>query len=184
MELATSRNGRDRRGERGWRLLRSNPDYVADWRAHAGPVAHEAPPFPLRRQTVADLGAARWNLLTWEDPRTARHAELFWADVAMIEARAVDVESSGGEALSSVVWKSGATFTGLRLRDGGLFIKMARGRAAEQLRVVDGGAFDPARTGLEVAVRAGAPSRSAWVRVDTLDGLVFACRRAGIKRRR
>ena len=33
---------------------------------NAGPVVQEAPPFPLRRQTVEDLEAARWNLLAWE----------------------------------------------------------------------------------------------------------------------
>ena len=40
---------------RAWRRLRSNSHYVADWRAHAGPVALEAPPYPLRTQTRADL---------------------------------------------------------------------------------------------------------------------------------
>ena len=33
---------------------------------NAGPVVQEAPPFPLCRQTVEDLEAARWNLLAWE----------------------------------------------------------------------------------------------------------------------
>ena len=101
MEVATNSGGKAHHAARVWRALRSNPDYVADWRAHAGPVAHEAP-FPLHRQTVADLRAARWNLLAWEDPRTVRHAELFWADVAMVEARAVDARGRDTRALLRV----------------------------------------------------------------------------------
>ena len=46
-----------------WRSLRSDPDYVVDWRANGGPVMQEPPPFRLRRQTAADLRAAHWNLL-------------------------------------------------------------------------------------------------------------------------
>ena len=53
----------DRDPERTWRRLRENPDYVADWRASAGPTAREAPPLAFRRQTEADLEAARWELL-------------------------------------------------------------------------------------------------------------------------
>ena len=45
-------------GRPSWRSLRTDPDYVADWRANAGPVVQEAPPFPLRRQTVEDLESA------------------------------------------------------------------------------------------------------------------------------
>ena len=152
----------------------SNPDYVADWRAHGGPVAHEAAPFPLRRQTVADLKAARWNLLAWEDPRLTGHASPFWADVPMVEARVVDPEDSGGDALLHIVRNCGATFTGLRLRDGGLIIKVARGRKAEQMKVTDGKAFDPARSGLKIALRADAFPPGEWARVEGLDATVLA----------
>ena len=51
-----------------WRALWTKPDYVEDWRVNAGPVLREPPPIPLRRQTEADLGAARWGLLAWEAP--------------------------------------------------------------------------------------------------------------------
>ena len=48
-------------GKRVWRELRSNPDYVADWRAHSGePAPLERAPLPLRAQTLADLGPATW----------------------------------------------------------------------------------------------------------------------------
>ena len=74
----------------------------------------------------------------------------FWPDVPTFEGRALDLGASSEEALFHVLCKSRATFTGLRLRDGGLIIKVARGRKAEQIRVTDGEAFDPARSGLEV----------------------------------
>ena len=80
--------GTQSRGARpSWRSLRTDPDYVADWRANAGSAAHEAPPFPFRRQTEADLKAARWNLLVWEDPYHPARAQLFWADAPMVDAR-------------------------------------------------------------------------------------------------
>ena len=95
-EMATRAAGRD--PERAWRRLREHPDYVADWRASAGPPLREAPPYAFRRQTEADLKAARWNLLAWEDPRYPRWAELFWADMPAVEARATDPGTSGEHA--------------------------------------------------------------------------------------
>ena len=142
--------------KRAWRLLVSNPDYVADWRAHGRMVAHDAPPFPLRRQTVADLKAARWNLLAWEDPWLTRYNWPFWADVPMVEARVVDPAQCGGDALSRIVRDSGATFTGLWFRDGSLILKVARRRKTQQIRVADAKDFDPARSGFEIGGRVDA----------------------------
>ena len=159
--------------ERVWRRLRENPDYVADWRASAGPTVREAPPYAFRRQTDADLKAARWNLLAWEDPRHPQWAELFWADVAMVEARVVEAGPSGGLSWHHLLRRAGATFTGLRLLDGALVLKVWRGRETGQIRVVDGGAFDPALSGFEVAMRQGARARSGRVLVESLDGIVL-----------
>ena len=165
----TSRaRGGDR--ERAWKRLRDSPDYVADWRSNAGPTVREAPPHPFRRQTQADLEAARWNLLAWEDPHHPQWAELFWADVAMIEAR---VAEPGAHAWRRLVLRAGAKFTGLRLLDGALVLKVWRDRETAQLRVVDGAAFDPALNGLEIAVREGEGARRRWVRVESLGGEVF-----------
>ena len=160
--------GTQGRGARpGWRSLRTDPDYVADWRANAGPPAHEAPPFPFRRQTEADLKAARWNLLAWEDPRHPSLAELFWADVPMVEARTAG--DAGRYALWRVVRMSGARFMGLRLRDGTLIVKVVKGRRSAQIRVIDGEAFDPARSGLEIPARTERPARCVRTRVESLD---------------
>ena len=158
------------RGARpSWRSLRTDPDYVADWRANAGPTVHEAPPFPFRRQTEADLKAARWNVLAWEDPRYPSLAELFWADTPMIETRTAG--DAGGYALWHVVRMSGARFMGLRLRDGTLIVKFVKGRRSAQIRVIDGEAFDPARSGLEIPARTERPARGARTRVESLDSV-------------
>ena len=75
-----------RDSRRVWRELSSNPKCVADWRAHAGePARLEPAPFPLRAQTAADLAAARWGLLAWEDPGLGDRASPFWADVPMVK---------------------------------------------------------------------------------------------------
>ena len=156
--------------ERAWRRLRENPDYVAHWRASAGPTVREAPPYAFRRQTEADLKAARWNLLAWEDPRHPQWAELFRADVAMVEAR---VAEPGEHAWRRLLRRAGATFTGLRLLDGALVLKVWRGHETGQIRVIDGAAFDPALSGLEVAMRQGVRARSGWVRIESLERIDF-----------
>ena len=160
-------------GKRVWRELRSNPDYVADWRAHAGePAPLEPAPFPLREQTVADLAAARWGLLAWEDPGSGRRAKPFWADVAMVNAVAVNPDKAGGEALADVVRESDATYAGLRLRDGTFVLKVARGRKAEQIRVTDAEGFDPMRNGLKVAVTVDAFPPTSLPRVASLADII------------
>ena len=123
---------------------------------------------------MADLKAARWNLLAWEAPWMKGHAAPFWADVPMLEGRALDVGEATESTLRRVVVRCGATFWGLRLRDGGFVIKVMRGRKAESISVADGKAFDPARSGLEVAAPGDAFPASEWVRVESLDGTVFA----------
>ena len=166
--VTTRALGRD--SQRVWRRLRESPDYVADWRASAGRTVREAPPYAFRRQTEADLKAARWNLLAWEDPRHAQWAELFWADAAMIDAR---VAKAGEHAWRRLVRGAGATFTGLRLLEGAVVLKVWRGRETGQIRVIDGAAFDPAHSGLEVAMRQGVDARGGWVRVEGLGPVVF-----------
>ena len=157
---------RRRAPERAWRLLADNPDYVSDWRASAGPPLREGPPYAFRRQTEADLGAARWGLLAWEDPRHPQWGELFRADVAMAEAR---VAEAGAHPWRRLILESGATYSGLRLLDGALVLKVRRGRETGQVRVADGAAFDPATSGLEVATPRGARSRRRWVRIESVD---------------
>ena len=169
--MTAGAEGRD--PERTWQRLMENPDYFADWRAHAGPTVREAPPHVFRRQTEADLKAARWNLLAWEDPRYPRQAAPFWADVPMIEARVAEPGPSGRHSWHRLLRQAGARYSGLRLLDGTLVLKLSRGRETGQISVMDVAAFDPALSGLEVRVPQGRPTRGGWVRLRSLDALVF-----------
>ena len=162
-----------RSGRPSWRSLRTDPDYVADWRDNAGPTVHEAPPFPFRRQTEADLKAVRWNLLAWEDPHCPSHASPFWADAPAVDAVVVPAGDADGHALRHVARRTGARFQGLRLRDGTLFVKFVRGRRTALFRVFDGDAFDPARSGLEIAARTDGHARGGRGRLEKLDRVLF-----------
>ena len=62
-----------------------------------------------------------------------------------------------------------ARFMGLRFRDGTLVVKVVKGRRWAQIRVVDGDAFDPARSGLEIAARTERTARGVRTRVENLD---------------
>ena len=166
-----ARRARRRAPERAWRRLAESPDYVSDWQANAGPALREAPPLAFRRQTVADLGAARWGLLAWEDPLHPERAELFRADAAMAEAR---VARTRTHAWRRLVLGSGATYAGLRLLDGALVLKVSRGRETGQVRIAGGAAFDPGMCGLEVATPAGAGARRRWVLLKSLDRILSA----------
>ena len=69
-ELAMAKAAEIRGPAGDWHALRTNADYKAGWRAHGGaPSVVEAAGFALRAQTEADLEAARWGLLVWEEPR-------------------------------------------------------------------------------------------------------------------
>ena len=151
-----------------WRRLRENPDYVSDWRASASATLREGPPYAFRRQTEADLGAARWGLLAWENPRHPDWAELFWADAAMTSARVAPPVP----AWRRLILSAGATYAGLRLLDGALVLKVTRGRETGQVRVIDATGFDPASCGLEVETRHGAGTR--WVRIRSVDRILTA----------
>ena len=134
---------------RAWQQLRSNPDYVADWRAHAGhPLIPEPSTFPLRTQSDANLDASPWGLLAWEDPRLGSSASPFWSDIPMLQAAVADHRKPDAPARAPAVHAVGATLTGLRLRDRTLVLKVQRGRRMEQVLVLDGHAFDPGRSGV------------------------------------
>lgn len=138
-------------------------------RETAAPTVREAPPHPFRRQTEADVKAARWNLLAWEDPRHPQWAELFWADAAMVEGR---VAEPAEHAWRSLIHKAGATYAGLRLLDGALVLKVWRGRETGQIRGVDGCAFHPATSGLEVATGHGVGTAGDWVGIQSVERIL------------
>ena len=159
--------------------LRSNPDYRAGWKAHVSTApALEPAPFPLRVQSEADLMAARWGLLAWEDPRVRNRTTPFRSDVPMLMAKAVEPEGPDCAALRDLVRESAAAFTGLRLRDGTVVLKAERWRRAEQVRVTNSEDFDPAGSGLVslVTLEAMPPSRY-WGRLENFAWIIGARRR-------
>ena len=54
-------------------------------------------------------------------------------------------------SLTTLVRPTGAHASGLRLLDGALVLKWKRWRRVEQIRLAEGGSFDPDRTGIELA---------------------------------
>ena len=136
----------DPSGYRLWQPLRSNPEYSADWRANgSAAVQLEPAPFPLRVQSEANLLAARWGLLAWEDPHARNRSSPFWTDVPMLRARAVEAGEGDAPALGDLMRESAAACTGLRSSDGAVVLKAERRRRVEQVRVVNSDTFDPNR---------------------------------------
>ena len=115
-------------GARAWQVLRRLPSYRYAWRRRRPqPGLPERAPFPVQLQTAADLGAARFGLLAWEDP----YAELgpvspFWAVAPMVSAAV----GSRATPLVDDATAPGLSVAGLRLPDGSLVLKLERGGGA------------------------------------------------------
>lgn len=131
-----------------WHALRSDRDYKADWRAHGGaPSVTASAGFALRVQCDADLKAARWGLLAWEDPRERSAFKPFWIDRKMLVAEVVEP----GDTVGALARATGMQVSALRLLDGALVLKVRRGRRVEQIRLPEGKSFDPERSALQLA---------------------------------
>ena len=124
-------------GTRAWEFLRRNPGYI-EAESEAPPAPVEPAPFPMRVQTKADLAAAAWGLLAWEDPHKDGPASPFWRDVPMPAA----APAPGARPLVEVLDVPGWRLSGLRLADGGTVLKVEHAGAAAQLMIEEG--FDPA----------------------------------------
>ena len=132
-------------GKRAWEFLRRNPGYL-EAESGAPPAAAEPAPFPMRVQTGADLEAAAWGLLAWEDPMAeGGRASPFWAEAPELEAIATP-----SPTLAALAAAPGWRVSGLRLAGGPVVLKVEHGAAAVQLRVADGAGFDP-EGGIRVA---------------------------------
>ena len=129
-------------GARGWQFLKRNDPYAEACRALTDPApAFLDAPFPIRRQTGADLEAGPWGLLGWEDPLAANGpCSPIWAVAPMIEVAPAPADGPG---LAEMARASGAALSGLRLADGALILKVERAGRARQLRFADGDGFDP-----------------------------------------
>ena len=137
-------------GKRAWEFLRRNPGYI-EAESGAPPAPAEPAPFPMRAQSGADLDAAAWGLLAWEDPLAeGGPVSPFWAEAPVLEAIA-----SPWPSLAALAAEPGWRVSGLRLADGPVVVKVGHGAAEVQLRVADGAGFDP-EGGVRVRVTAPA----------------------------
>ena len=131
-----------------WTVLRHVRGYLDAWdrnAAHAPEPETEPGPFRIRVQAGADLDAAEFELLAWEDPHDADGPRSpFWRQDAMPEAF-VDPDEP---PLAEAVGENGAV-EGLRLLDGGLVLKVEAGGAAVQVRLRDAAPF-PMEGGIAV----------------------------------
>ena len=82
----------------------------------------------MRSQTRADLGAASWGLLAWEDPTVGMAASPFWIDAEMPMGRFEETDAADPTPILTLLDEAGATLTGLRLLDGVLVLRIARDR--------------------------------------------------------
>ena len=135
---------------RAWLFLRHVEAYLEAWRAHATVSAvepvFEPGPFPIRLQTAADVEAARFDLLAWQDPDAADGpASPFWVQSGMVEA-ALEPDA---EPLVPLVAGGGGTVEGLRLAGGGLVLKIECAGAVVQIRVRSSAPF-PEDGGIKV----------------------------------
>ena len=97
----------------------------------------------------------------------------------MFEGRAVDAGEDTERTLRRIVVRFGARLRGLRLRDGGLILRVAREREVAQIWVKDGTAFNPLRSDLELARAGSAACPTGWTRLKSHDGPVYAGPRRG-----
>lgn len=137
---------------RAWIILRAVAAYGKAWRAHAKAGRRDPDPqesgagFPVRVQTGADLEAAAFDLLAWQDPEAVDGpASPFWVQHDMPEAAV----APGGLPLAGVVADGGGSLEGLRLGDGSLVLKIERGEAAVQILLRDPAPF-PEGAGIEL----------------------------------
>ena len=147
-------------GAHAWAYLQRDPEYRADWAAHADPPRFEDAGFPLRVQSEADLkAAADWALLAWEDPGAGVWRSPFWSGIPMLVGE-LDPEPWPDPApLLPLLAEAGARVEGLRLLDGRFVLKAELGNALLQILVPSGRAFGPgdgimAKLGLSLPLEA------------------------------
>ena len=132
------------RGAHAWAYMRRDPDYFADWSAHAVPPRYEDADILLRVQGEADLlAAAEWGLLAWEDPAARAWRSPFWSAIPMLIGEPDPDPWPDPAPLLAMLAGAGARVEGLRLRDGRFVLKAELGNALLQIMVPSGRAFAP-----------------------------------------
>ena len=145
---------KDGDGALAWAVLRRTADYREAWARHAeesgASAAPEPGPFPIRVQTEADLQAARFEMLAWEDPFAAEGPLTpFWHQRVMPEG----VPDLSAPPLAGLA-DEGGSVEGLRLLGAGLVLKVEHDGEAVQVRLRDVARF-PDGAGMSVMHRFG-----------------------------
>ena len=154
-------------GALAWEYLRRSTEYRAARGARADAPVYEAAPFPVRVQGDADLDAARFSLLAWEDPDRADGARSpFWAEAPMLDAELVQ----GARPLLDLLAGAQARIEGLRLVTGALVLKIERGCLVAQVRIPAVGRLS-ARAGLVVRLDYALPLPVVIERLSDLWGV-------------
>ena len=155
------------RGAHAWAYLRRDPRYRAAWATNAGTARFEAGAFPLRVQTEADLAAAEWSLLAWEDPGVAVWRSPFWCGIPMLVGEPDPEPWPDPAPLLPLLAEAGARVEGLRLLDGHFVLKVELGNALLQIRVPSGRTFGPG-DGIVAKLGLRLPLEAAVGRVEDL----------------
>lgn len=160
-------------GARAWRFLKRNGAYREAYANRpAEMAAHEAAPFPLRRQSHVERALGRFGLHAFEDPLAeGGPVSPFWAVAPMLAVVAV---RERGPGVAELARAAGTALAGLRLEGGALLLKLERGGHAQQVRLEAGAPFDPWRDGIEVRLRPGPGSAGRLARSAALLGLLGA----------
>ena len=80
-------------------------------------------------------------------------ASPFWVDAQMPRGRFEAPDDTYPTAILALLEEAGARLAGLRLLDGALVLRIARGRKSGQVRLADAGSGDSARCVLEIRIR-------------------------------
>lgn len=155
------------RGAHAWAYMRRDPRYRAAWAAQARAVRFEAAAFPLRVQGEADLTAAAWSLLAWEDPGSAAWRSPFWSGIPMLVGEPDPEPWPDPAPLLGMLEEAGARVEGLRLLCGRLVVKAELGNALLQIMVPSGRAFGPG-DGIVAKLGLSLPLEAAVGRVEDL----------------
>ena len=119
-----------------WDFVSCVRAYREAWRARAGVPAYEDAPFPIRIQSEADLLArAPWRMHAWEDPFAAGGPLAPFWDWPMLEGEGW----AAAPPLLPLLAAAGARLDGLRLRRGGLILRIEHDGRAILLRLARDG---------------------------------------------
>ena len=86
------------------------------------------------------------------DPGAGMPASPFWVDETMPKGRFVEIDDPDPKAILVLVENVGATIPELRLPNGALVLRIARGRKSRKVRIPDADASDVARCAFAVTI--------------------------------